>query len=123
MDLSGMQAYVNNFRRRIARRLLPGFGLRSTIYPTPEGGAVLVFHPGKGIQNDDEYMQLQPVAKTLADLKQHAFGGNLQGFRFHGTNTVLEPDRIILIKDDSPAVWTDEAAQEDVQRILERSRK
>jgi hypothetical protein len=120
LDKKTMQEYINNFRRRIAKLLKPGIGLACNIYPAEKGGAILEFTIGPGIENDDNYMGNSPtVSYALSKVKQRAFGGNLSGFVFGGTNVMLEDNRIILIKDDSRSQWSDSAAQQDVDRILQ----
>ena len=114
-----IQTYVNNFRRRLSPFLKPGIGLVCNIHPADEEGAILEFSIGPSIENDDNYQTTTTtVSGALASIPQHAFGGNLDGFKFAGTNVIMEKDRIILIKDDSPSEWSDEAAQMDVSKIL-----
>jgi hypothetical protein len=51
-------------------------------------------------------------------IQQHAFGGDPNSLIFKGTNYILEPGRIILVKDNTPAEWTDEAARRDTSLLL-----
>jgi hypothetical protein len=114
-----IQDYVNNFRRRIAQRLKPDFGIKCNVFPAESGGAVLEFIFGLGIKNEDTYMNLFPSANNaLASINQRAFEGDLGGLKFKGTNTILEADRIILIKDEALSEWDDNAAQRDINRIF-----
>lgn len=118
-DKKTIQTYVNNFRRRLSPYLKPGVGLSCTVHPAEEGGAILEFSLGPSIVNTDLYQESgTTVSGSLASIPQHAFGGNLEGFRFAGTNVIMEKDRIILIKDDSPSEWSDDAAEMDVSRIF-----
>jgi hypothetical protein len=115
---STIQSFINNFRRRIAVYLKPGVGLSCVVHPAIAGGAILEFRVGTAIENDDIHQT--PVAtlgRALSGIEQNAFGGNLEGFNFGGTNLIMESDKIILIKDDSPSEWSDEAAERDVQRV------
>jgi hypothetical protein len=121
-DKKTIQTYVNNFRRRLSPYLKPGIGLVSNIHPADEGGAIIEFSIGPSIENDDNYqVTTTTVSGALSTIPQHAFGGNLDGFKFSGTNLIMEPNRIILIKDDSPSEWSDEAAKTDVSKILPKS--
>lgn len=121
MFKTDIQTYINNFRRRLAPSLKPGIGLTSTVYPADDGGAVLVFKIGVGVENDDVYMeQARSLGRALSGIEQHAFGGNLDGISFGGTNTILEPGRIILIKDRNSSEWSDSAAAKDVLSVLGR---
>ena len=118
-DKKTIQTYVNNFRRRLSSHLKPGIGLSCNVHPADEGGAILEFYLGPSIENDDNYQEVSAtVSGALASIPQHAFGGNLKGFRFAGTNVIMEKDRIIFIKDDTPSEWSDAAAEKDVFRIL-----
>jgi hypothetical protein len=119
MNKPEIQTYVNNFRRRVARYLRPGIGLSCSIFPATTGGAVLVFHLGPNVENDDIYKpEATSLGLALSNIEQHAFAGNLEGVTFAGTNTILEPDKIIFIKDGSHDVWSDAAAAKDVLAIL-----
>lgn len=116
---SRAQAYINNFRRRLAPFLRPGIGLDCSVYPALGGGAVLVFRIGQNVENDDVYHPVYPsLGSALSQIEQRAFGGNLDGFIFVGTNVILEQDRIIFIKDDSTQEWSDKAAEKDVASVL-----
>lgn len=121
-DRKIIQEYINNFRRRIARFLKPGIGLACNVYPAESGGAILEITIGPGLENDDIYKEnSQTLSDALSKIKQRAFGGDLEGFVFGGTNVILEDNRIIFIKDDSRSVWTDQAAQHDLGRVLPKS--
>lgn len=119
MEKKQIQDYINNFRRRITKYFKPGIGMSCNVYPAVSGGAILEFIIGTGIKNDDSYYEIMPtVTQALAKIKQHAFGGNLSGFVFSGTNFILEDNKCILIKDDSQDQWNANAADIDVHRIL-----
>ncbi len=123
-DKKTIQKYVKNFRRRLLSHLKLGVGLTCDIHPAEEGGAILEFFYGSGIENDDRYKEASAtVSAALSSIAQHAFSGNLEGFKFSGTNVVLEKDRIILIKDDSPTEWSVAAAKNDVFKILPKLSK
>jgi len=122
IDKSVVQTYINNFRRRLAPFLRPGVGLKCLVHPVEVGGAILEFGIGPGIENDDVYQpQRQTIGRALSGIEQHAFGGNLEGFRFGGTNVILEKDKLIFIKDESSSEWSDAAAERDVSRVVSAS--
>ena len=119
INKSQIQTYINNFRRHIAPFLRPGIGLRCNVHQAISGGAILVFQVGSIVENDDVYESPKPtIGNALSTIKQRAFGGNLEGFTFSGTNVILEQNNIILIKDSSDSQWTDSAAEQDVQSVL-----
>ena len=119
IDKSTIQTYINNFRRRLTPFLRPSIGLTCLVHPAEAGGVILEFKVGPGIENDDVYKPPTPtLGKALSQIEQHAFGGNLDGFTFGGTNVILEKDKIILIKDESSSEWNDAAADRDVRRVL-----
>lgn len=124
MNKNKYQTYINNFRRRLTPSLKPGIGLSCNIYPSSDGGGILEFIIGKAIENDDNY---KPVSKNLGmalkKIKQHAFGGNLEAFTFGGTNTILEPNRIIYIKEANENEWSDSAAKKDLKALISNSRE
>lgn len=119
-----IQEYINNFRRRIAQYLKTDIGMTCNVYPAVSGGAVLEFTIGPGVKNDDIYKEVSPtVGRALSRIRQQAFGGNLDGFVFSGTNVIVEDYRIIFIKDDSHSQWSDSAAQYDLNRVLQTPKK
>ncbi len=72
--------------------------------------------------NDDIYHQeSNSTGEALGRINQRAFGGNLSGFTFRGTNTILEPNRLIYIKDSNSSEWGDKAVIKDVNAVLPNS--
>lgn len=120
MEKSTIQKYINNFRRHLSTHLRDGIGLKAYVYPTNSQGAVLVFQLGKNLANDDVYKtSSNSIGEILKyKVKQNAFGGEITGITFSGTNTILEPDRIIFIKDSSPDEWTDAATKNDINKLF-----
>lgn len=119
---SVLQGYVNDFRRHMARFLAPGVGLACTVFPSLGPGAIVEFTIGPKLTNLETY---KPAAATvneaLSQIQQRSFGGNLNSYKFGGTNTLVEQNRIILLKGEDDLVhWGDSAAQDDVKRIVER---
>lgn len=120
-DKKTIQTYVNNFRRRLSPHLKQGVGVSCNVHPAEEGGAILEFSLGPSIENTDEYHEISTtVSGALSSIPQSAFGGNLDGFRFAGTNVIMEKDRIIFIKDNSPSEWGDDAAAKDISSVLSK---
>lgn len=119
-DFFTIQSYINNFRRHLSSFLKPNIGLSCKVYPVEREGAILEFTIGLGIKNSDEFMPLeQTINIALSKIPQHAFGGNLDGFTFGGTNVIAEENRIILIKGgNSSDEWNDEGAKSDVRRVV-----
>jgi hypothetical protein len=119
-DRNVIQSYVNNLRRHLARYLKPKTGMSVTVYPAEQEGAIVEIRLGPDIVNEDHYAPPQrTVNDALRGIKQRAFGGELAGFRFRGTNIIGEGDRLILIKGgDSRQEWSDDAAAADVRRIV-----
>jgi hypothetical protein len=105
--------------------LKPNIGLSCNAFPTDSNGAILEFTMGEGIKNDDEFMDIEPtVSDALSKIEQKAFGGNLSGFQFGGTNVIAEGNRIIIIKgDDNLDQWDDRSANDDVKKFLPTSKK
>ena len=99
-------------------------GLSCNVYPSDDGGAILEFIIGDATENDDEYKETsKSLGAALSNIEQKAFGGNLEGFSFSGTNTVLEVSRIIYIKEANPNEWSDAAAQKNVDELIANVQK
>lgn len=119
VNKSVVRKYVNNFRRRIARHMRPDIGMKCDVHLANIGGAILEFQVGPEVESDDTYHNpVGTIGEALSRIEQRAFGGNLDGFMFGGTNVILEDDRIILIKDERPSEWSDSAANKDVRRVI-----
>jgi hypothetical protein len=116
-----IQRYLNNFRRRIAPYLRPGVGMRVTVHPAQQRGGVIEVALGSLEENDDRHLApCKTINEALRHVRQHAFGGDLDAFRFEGTNIIMEPNRIILIKgSDKKGEWNDQAVERDIKRILQ----
>jgi len=125
MEKAKVQSYINNFRRFIARFLKSDIGLHCNVYNTEREGAIVEFKMALGITNDDVYFEdSSTLSEALGNVKQKAFGGNLGGFTFSGTNTILEDNRVIYIKDQSLSEWDESAAKNDVTTLVfSRTRK
>lgn len=122
MNKQKYQRYINNFRRRLTRFLKPGMGLLCNIYPSDDGGAILEFIIGLNKANDDIYMKSnKSLGSALSNIEQRSFGGNLEGISFGGTNTILEENRIIYIKEANKNEWNDSAANNDVSFLVSHS--
>ena len=120
-----IQEYVNNFRRNLSLYLKPGMGISLDIYPIESKGAILVFTLGLNINNKDIYMEREKkISDALKKIPQKAFGGNLDGFEFGGTNLIMQDTNIIIIKgEDNACYWNDVSAKEDVQRLISPKRR
>lgn len=114
-----IQAYINNFRRKFTQYLKPDIGLACKIYPAEKNGAIIEFNIGPNIENDDTYVTISgSVQSALESIKQNAFGGELDGFVFRGTNAIIDSNRIIFIKDDSEQEWNTFAVEKDIASII-----
>ena len=83
----------------------------------------MVFQLGPGVENDDVYRKTSTsLGKALSQIEQRAVGGNLDGFTFGGTNTILEGNRLIFIKDGESGEWSDSAAAKDVRAVVPSER-
>lgn len=115
------QSYVNSFRKYLSTYTKPGVGVKCVVRPARDGGAVIVFELGDHEGNQDIYKMLtSSVNKALSKVRQKAFGGNLEGFKFKGTNITMDENGIVIIKDGDPNQWTEEAAKSDVEKIVHR---
>lgn len=119
-DSKIIQNYINNLRRHLSPYLRANIGVSSKVFPAEQNGAIIEISLGPSVANEDTFMPIEPtVNEALGKIEQKAFGGNLAGFRFGGTNVIMEDNRIVLIKgEDDPLEWGDNASQSDVNRIL-----
>lgn len=110
--------YVKNFKRYLSRFLKPEIGVRSTIHPSTESGAVLEFSLGENVRDEVVYTPSSESVSASFDQLDQQFIANPSSVQFSGTSTVLEPNRIILIKgEDDLDEWNDKAAQRDAKKV------
>ena len=118
-----IQNYINNFRIQISGVLKPNIGIASVVYPCDDG-AIIEFRFGKGIKSSDMYKDsYEKISDALATIEQKAFGGNLESFRFSGTNYIMEFHRLILIKDNSLSEWHRIQAYNDALTFITGGKK
>ena len=115
-----IQGYINNFRRGFANYLKQDVGMVFRVYPAISNGAILEVDLEPNTKNEDIFMNPEEtINNALGKINQSAFGGNLDGFNFAGTNTILEPNRIILIKGgDDNNLWDVNAAISDIKTLV-----
>ncbi|MDN3664389.1 hypothetical protein ACFFU1_11590 [Algibacter miyuki] len=123
MNKETIQLYLNNFRRFISPYLRKDINFKSIIYPANDGAIVeLKFQKTSPIK--DEFRKKEnSVTDSLKRINQHAFGGNLAGFKFSGTNLIMEEGRIIIIKDDNKTEWSIEQVKKDVEKLIHPQKK
>ena len=118
MDKQIIQKYLNNFRRLFSPYLVKDVNFKTVVFPSNDGAIIEIifskFSPAK-----DEFRKSEiKLSDSLKRIEQHAFGGNLDGFHFVGTNYLLENEKIFIIKDNNSLEWTAKKAQEDVFKLL-----
>lgn len=122
-DKSILQSYINDYRRHFSKYLKPGIGLKSIVHPAKGAGAIIEFIFIVDGKNEDEFLSNENnILYALKKIKQNAFAGELQGFKFLGTNLIFEAGRIIVIKgEDAIEQYSDRAAFEDVEKVVSQA--
>lgn len=80
----------------------------------------LIFFEFKTGPRRFRYKQIdKPIAMALMQLPQRAFGGDLSGVKFGGTNIVREGNKLIIIKgDNSKEAWSKKEAIKDALKEI-----
>jgi hypothetical protein len=114
-----IQTYINNFRRLFAQLLKPGIGVNIKIFPCKTSGALIEINVGLNITSEDNYTEpVDFMYEALSQVKQKAFGGNLSGFKFLGTNIIFETNKILILKgEDKIREWNANSTIKDVNNI------
>ncbi|WP_395075858.1 hypothetical protein [Flavobacterium sp.] len=118
MEKDKIQLYLNNFRRLISPYLRKDINFKSIIYPANNGAIIELKFQITAPIKDEFRKNEESVTDSLKRINQHAFGGNLAGFIFSGTNIVMVEGRIIIIKDKEDIQWTEEQVKKDVEKII-----
>lgn len=119
LDKKIIQEYIDNFRYQMSGIIKPEIGIYAVVYPCQEDGAIIEFLFGREKESTNEFKEAFPrISDALVTIKQRAFGGKLDSFRFSGTNYIMEFHRLVLIKDNSPSEWTMQRAYHDVLKFI-----
>ncbi|WP_092302689.1 hypothetical protein [Pseudomonas sp. NFIX28] len=121
-DKDLVRSYINNFRRHMARYLLPNVSLKATAILAKDDGGVVKFAFEVNGQNSDEIKRgVDSIGDAILELGLKTFG-DPRGISFSGTNVVMEKDSMYLIKGGDPKLWGDSSAKADVAKIVGSSR-
>lgn len=112
--------FENYFRefKIIHRTILnPKYGYRIKAFASKQQGSLIFFSFEEGADEFSSYKVIDDrIGAALREIPQKAFGGNLEGINFGGTNIIREADRLILIKgDNTKNAWSTEEAQKDAR--------
>lgn len=119
MNKEKIQLYLNNFRRFLSPYLRTDINFKTIVYPANDGAIIeLKFQITSPVK--DEFRKNEAsVTDSLKRIDQHAFGGNLAGFKFSGTNMIMEQGRVIIIKDNDDKQWSLEQIRKDVDKLIQ----
>lgn len=109
--------YLNNFRRFFTPMMKDGVGLSFMIYPYNDG-VIMVGELGKNKPTRDEYKKEAASLNDAMNRTQLFVGGN-EAKKEDGTLVILSKNCIIIFKDNELAQWTEDAAQQDTQKVLD----
>lgn len=123
-DKKVIQAYIDNFRFQLSGLIKPEIGIDAVVFPCKEEGAIIEFLFGKDKESTNEFKEsFARISDALGVIEQKAFGGDLEAFRFSGTNYIMEFHRLILIKDNAPSEWTMKQAHDDALKFITAGKK
>ncbi|AQQ08309.1 hypothetical protein L21SP3_00085 [Sedimentisphaera cyanobacteriorum] len=126
-DKEKIKKYIEKFINTIKTSLKPDISINATAYPAEEVGGVLEFDFVKE-KNQEPSIAIKEPLPTLAEAvnssNQTLVGFAGEGTNFTGTNISLQIGKLVLIK-GTPSeekqkeedLWSEEAAEKDVERI------
>jgi hypothetical protein len=120
------EEYGSSFMENIKSILRPGIEAEVTSYLSKVDGSLIYFQlrPGKITFGFKELENGKRISEALKEIPQRAFGGDLSGIRFGGTNTIIEDNKIIFIKGgNTKDIWSKEMAMEDSKKLIESIRR
>ncbi len=116
------EEYGSSFMENLKKILKPEIGAEITSYLSKKDGSLIYFQlrPGDIAYKYKELESDKGISEALREIPQRAFGGNLSGIKFGGTNTIIEGDKIIFIKgENTKDLWSSEVAKDDSQKIID----
>lgn len=106
--------YCEEFISRHKMILRPDLDYDILAIVSKKEGSLIFFEFKDGPRRFRYKQTNEPIAMALMRLPQRAFGGDLSGVKFGGTNIVRERNRLIIIKEDnSRRAWSKEEAVKD----------
>lgn len=113
------EEYGSSFMDNIKRILKPGIGAEITSYLSKIDGSLIYFQLRPGdITFKHKIIEDKGISEALKEIPQKAFGGDLSGIKFAGTNTIIEGNKIIFIKgDNTKDLWNSEIAKNDSEIV------
>lgn len=114
--------YFDEFKKIHRLILNPKFHYKVKVFVSKEQGSLIFFSFEEGI---DEFISYEIIDKKIGTVlykipQQRAFGGNLEGITFGGTNIIRGGNHLIFIKgDNTKNAWTTQEAVKDAQKEVE----
>ena len=117
--------YFNYFTTCFSTRLKAGWGIKMTIYPFKQG-AVIVVTMRKGMANALDKKQESSnlggaLSKTslfssekITPIADKSIGNTSYG--------IISVTQYVMFKNDNEASWSEKAAQEDIDTIIDKTR-
>lgn len=121
MDIKTIENYTEYLFKGLKLVLRPGLSISCEICPYPNGTAIILkFAPGDGtIRSFLEQKSLRGLLDYTGIGKIiNVPDGKEPNITFSGTNIFWNGNTIVLLKDDDTAIWTAEAAGNDIKRII-----
>jgi hypothetical protein len=116
------EEYGSSFMDNLKQILKPGIGAEINSYLSKNDGSLIYFQlrPGSIAYKFKELEEGKGISEALKEIPQRAFGGDLSGIKFGGTNTIIEGDKIIFIKGgNTKDLWSPEMAKDDSKKLIE----
>ena len=125
MNTELFNTYFNYFTTCFSFRLKEGWGIKMTIYPFSQG-AVVVVNMKKGVANSLDKKQESSnlggaLTKTalFSSEKINPIADKSIGKTSYGIMSITQ---YVMFKSDSASSWSEEAAQEDIDNVIEKTR-
>lgn len=117
MDETIIRRYLNNFRREISPLLRSGVGMHITAY-NYDTGCVIVTQLGIDINAEDAIHPSRNLNDALRSTELFDLSSLPANATIHKSQFFLSRDKIILLKNNNSADWTDSAVRQDIKYIL-----
>lgn len=131
-DTQQIREYIRSFRAAYLPHLKKEISLQTHAVPYEEGVVIEVKYDRSNVEVDqiepgvkdsiqDVFQELKVPIKTFLnseEKKRYDQGVKEKALLFSGTGILKGDDKLYLIKDNYRPRWTQSAAQQDVQRIL-----
>lgn len=117
MEKDTINSYLVNFRRFISPYLKKDVSMKASAYPYDKGAIMVMEMDFNGSSNTEFKAESSDFPSAMS--KTNLFDAPEDASPVNGTKIISQRNKIIVIKGDSPEIWSEKSSKNDVENLLE----